>query len=243
MSPEPHAALPALSPEIWLNVVRDLPTESFEDRCYLWTDCRRVSKLFKYEIEEIFAKQLLQHYELRYDLGVYYCGARCDLKGITFPWSHLSEDREKAVFKNRSWDLQRSDYLLTEEIMSRLASKLASRNFIHPPHCLKYRSDDEPPECRQDRLNGIMLYMRRYRETSDTELPELELDPTKGELSLNWKGMLSYWYAEEKLWNSLWETRVLLILAVPYTVPTVLTDGAVEMPRTSNDPQRSHFRR
>ena len=116
--------------------------------------------------------------------------------------------------------------------MRHLAEKLASPDFIHPPHELRYCLVTDPPDLRSERKNGKM---KRNSEASDTELPGLELDRIKGELSFNWKGMLSYCYAEEKLWEGMWGERVLRNLDVSYTIPTVLTKRVVGAPRTSTN--------
>ena len=202
--------MPILFPEIWLTVVSLLPTESLQDRVHLWIDCRRVCKLFKYEVEEIFAKQLLQRFEIKYDLG-YRAGGITNLNGTTFAWFQLSKDHQRAIFKEAEPNdkgSRSSNQQYQQEVIVRLHEAVADSCFCYPPHYLKYRQANDPSDSMQERRNGKICYMARHRETSDTELPALKLNRATGELSFDWKGMVSRWYAEERLWSSLWKEEV-----------------------------------
>ncbi|KAK8122892.1 hypothetical protein PG984_011562 [Apiospora sp. TS-2023a] len=180
---------PYLPLEVWTRIIGFVTDCHYLPR--VWLNCRRVSHAFKAATETAFISRHFPHTHIEFDVRRKEVlrdvdGNKVGLDDIVVKFSHLSEDRERAVFVGER---------AYEEDKTRLSSGRTMYDVLignWRRRLTKYMEDPTIPinwPCH-------MLYVRR--EVNDTVLPGLQIDFDKVEVSVLWKPMLSMLYGETK---------------------------------------------
>ncbi|ESK94734.1 hypothetical protein Moror_14229 [Moniliophthora roreri MCA 2997] len=157
-------------PDIFFNVLLFVGVKD-RDLLFLWTTCREVSRDFKNAVERVFIIKHLNKTFLKMDGGWDYSEKFGKLSLNTeFQFSHINpSDRTRAIFRIEDG--------CRDEVKPILAKRLKMLgNPVHTPK--------------------IVIQIRRT--ANDTMIPDFEPDWDKLELRLNWIGMYSEWFREEK---------------------------------------------
>lgn len=206
MSPMTRPRLPQLPLELWTAIVSYL-TGTPDDLCWTWLNLRRVSRSFNAAIETAVRNCVLRSAEIAIPAhrtklvrsGHPPMVTRIQLGTIVARFSHVSDDGERAVFRDedalermgqelldhtvKSWRRTTEIYLTdaaTDGDTGHLAfcdahAMLQRFQFNQPPHVITM---------------GSMV--------NDTELSGLEVDFDRLEMSFNWKHMVTNFLAEEE---------------------------------------------
>ncbi|KAJ8082634.1 hypothetical protein PM082_008489 [Marasmius tenuissimus] len=143
------------------------------DMLWLWTTCREVSRDFKEAVEQVFILRHLKKTWLKVDGGWNYSEKHGKVSLATeFSFSHLDpNDPTRAIFR---------DVECHDDFKPMLKRHLKSQfEYGNPVHCPK-----------------IVIQIRR--QANDTLIPGLEFNFDDLEMKLDWKGMYSEWFKEEK---------------------------------------------
>ncbi|KAK7049833.1 hypothetical protein VNI00_005263 [Paramarasmius palmivorus] len=143
------------------------------DMLFLWTTCREVSRDFKDAVERVFITKHLKKTFLKIDGGWDYSSKFGKLSlSTTFVFSRLDpNDRSRAVFVDEDCHED-----IKPIMKKRLTSLFEYGNPVHRPK--------------------IAIQIRHS--VNDTFIPDLEFNWDQLEIKLNWMGMYSEWFREEK---------------------------------------------
>jgi len=203
----PPSRLPQLPLEIWTIILTHI-TDTPDDLCRTWLNLRRVSRVFNAAIETAVRNGVLRCADIAFPVHrtkVVFIGkkiSRIKLGTIVARLDHLSEDGERVFFRDsdalermggellnhtlKSWShtIQvyvgdaDADYVDSEglQLADYDADVSLNRdfNFSQPPHVIT--------------LGGMV---------NDSELPGLEVDFDRLEISFNWRRMLTMFLAED----------------------------------------------
>jgi hypothetical protein len=200
--------MPVLPADVW-RIVFSVFKED-HDLAHLWTGCRNVSKLFIDEVEHVFKTKHLPKTSIAFDLGTtgsfdclnilanrilgsIYCISddaeedednifssknHVDLRGILFDLDRFAHNERIAIYKLRE---------------GCVAKDLVCKVFERLPFAIPTPST--PNISRRQHLINIR------RAVNDTDVPSLAFDKEKEELSFDWRGMYTHFYAEEKMFG------------------------------------------
>ncbi|KAL0564403.1 hypothetical protein V5O48_017646 [Marasmius crinis-equi] len=161
-----------LSADVFFHVLMYIGTKE-EDMTFLWTTCREVSRDFKDAVERVFIARHLKKTYLRVDAGWAYSEKHGKVSLATeFSFSHLDPtNRNRAIFRDEECH---DDFKPLMKL--HLKAHLEYGNPVHRPK--------------------IIVQIRHF--ANDTPIPGLELNLDELEMSVDWMGMYSEWFREEK---------------------------------------------
>ncbi|KAK6860387.1 hypothetical protein PG995_004023 [Apiospora arundinis] len=179
---------PHLPLELWTRIIGYITDCRYLPR--VWLNCRRISHTFKAATETAFITKHLPHTRIEFDIDNSHTlwgveDNRIVADSIFVKFSHLTEDRQRAVFVRES-SYERSK-----------STQLSSGGNLFDHTIKQWRNSmqryfEEPGYATQGPRH--MLYVRR--EVNDTTLPGLQVDFENIEVSLLWRPMLSTFYGD-----------------------------------------------
>ena len=180
-------AMDRVPPEIWQLVFSKITKQ--HDLGHLWTQCRQVSRTFRAGVEYIFLIKQLPRTEI-----IFYerwCWLRrrnepppFEYDGAAMVYDRLESDRSVAVFRCITHGVS---------IYSAHWSSIPKSCFPSPVPYL---------------IVGPQHLVRIRGEVNDTELPGLEINEQKREISFDWREAYNRFFFEERLYNNYMETKV-----------------------------------
>ncbi|KAK0661396.1 hypothetical protein DIS24_g2656 [Lasiodiplodia hormozganensis] len=178
---------PPLPIEVWVRIISCISNSNVIP--HVWLSCRRVSRAVRAATEEAFLHRHLKprtHIRFR-DLGmVRDSGGWKHYLGLTLEFDRLSEDRTRAIFSNKNAiEDDDGDGEEEEEIERALTARWRSAMML-------YQGNGDG--CRND-LPPYTIAVRQI--VNDTELPGLEIDYEKREMSFDWRAMFDKLFGEE----------------------------------------------
>ncbi|OIW22989.1 hypothetical protein CONLIGDRAFT_687065 [Coniochaeta ligniaria NRRL 30616] len=209
MSPASSAArarLPQLPLELWTAILSYL-TGSPDDLCWIWLNLRRVSNNFNAAIEMAVRNCVLRSAEIAipfHRTKIVRSGnppmvTRIQLGTIVAHFDHLSDDGERAVFRDEN-ALER----MGEELLDHTVTSWRRRNELY----LGDPAWDFDTNDQADYDAHVMLQRFQFNQpphvitmggmVNDTELLGLQVDFDRLEMSFDWKHMLTNFLAEEE---------------------------------------------
>ncbi|KAH8908506.1 hypothetical protein BR93DRAFT_925621 [Coniochaeta sp. PMI_546] len=233
--PAMEITCPVLPPEIWTSIIESLAGESSMDA---WLNCRRVSRMFQSITEAIFARRHIRTFyvargipaEKRIEDGQPDTTGhllapetdgdgsvgRLDYSAISFEYSRFSEDGERVILSEATFDTELIEllgYASVQEGLQYGFDKLMAYALQHPIHGdsdFKTTHTDQASEQLSIEYPYLSAHWcNRLAMLSDppfeiilegiqdkAELPGLECDRDKLELSIKWKPMLSLYYGK-----------------------------------------------
>ena len=191
MNPERSAHVPSLPLELW-NLIFFENT----DPHHLWVVGRQVCATWRAEIPKVIAKKYLED---RHMMKIDSCcpwnmrSVAC-LMGRDLVFSHY-KGKDRMVFA-RSVERDENDHSweCTEHIARMKEARSQNINDFHvnfPTSCLECTDKAGGKRC-----DLPTYYIQIKMEYLTTELPRLEVDFEKGEISVEWKAMLTAFYRE-----------------------------------------------
>ncbi|KAH8901965.1 hypothetical protein BR93DRAFT_973054 [Coniochaeta sp. PMI_546] len=209
MSPASSAVrtrLPQLPLELWTAIASYL-TGTPDDLCWIWLNLRRVSRSFNAAIETAVRNCILRSAEIVipfHRTKIVRSGnppmvTRIQLGTITTHFSHLSEDGERAFFRDED-ALER----MGEELLDHTVMSWRRRTEMYLGDAAMDSDADGVADCDAH----LMLQRFQFNQpphvitmggmVNDTELLGLQVDFDRLELSFCWKHMLTNFLAEEE---------------------------------------------
>ncbi|GME65408.1 hypothetical protein GTA08_BOTSDO02129 [Neofusicoccum parvum] len=185
---------PELPFELWVRIISSVSNSNLIPS--LWLSCRRVSRLVRAATEEAFlARHLRPRTRVRFgDLGVTVDrrGRRAYL-ALALRFARLSKDRARAVFADATPEERLRDRGVYDALLARWRDAMRL-----------YQGDGNG--CRND-LPPYTVAVRQI--VNDTELPGLEIDYERREISFDWRAMFDMFFGEEQhAMNLNYEARV-----------------------------------
>lgn len=173
--------------EIWYSVFRDI-TE-WLDLVHMWTECRQVSRMFRNQVEHVFQIVHIPKTKVLVNLGDYHLDdgwpMNYSLKNINFCFDQLASDETRAIYKLK---LHERSQTKSSEIVRRLSpgGTTAATPFV---------------ERVKIKIQG---------QINDTQLPSFTFDNQRLEIYIDWRGAFANFFAEEKLYNVLYDKMTAL---------------------------------
>jgi hypothetical protein len=193
---EAQAAVPTLPPEVWLLIFLQNTNPK-----HLWNVGRQVCSMWRSEIPKVIARKYLEDPDLTQihcDCETAYEQNLTCLMGSKLIFSHYEENKLRAVFKKCPEDKEDDHCWMCSHYLA-VARREKSRDLddfymgrdVGDGMCLDCEGVTRGQRC------DIPPYIIRIKwEAHDTELPNLEADFEKGEISFEWQGMLETFFRE-----------------------------------------------
>ncbi|KAL8849224.1 MAG: hypothetical protein Q9221_005802 [Calogaya cf. arnoldii] len=189
----------SLPPEIWRETFLELHKPS--ELAHLWVWGRLVSRQFCSEIEDLFASHWLKETSIVFDCGAYY---------EPLPKEHalyddtLPDDENIGVFslEDTAFDFKcfagSATCGETQAIfeLGKFTYEETTPTIVDYMSSMMYRHGDRT-WWPQEFYTGPRHYVLIEDELNDTELPGLEWNKDRIEISLNWKKMFNKYFREE----------------------------------------------
>ena len=200
------AQAPSLPPELWQLIFHQNTNPK-----HLWTVGRKVCSAWRTEIPKIIAKKYLEDP----DMTQIHCdceiagekGLTC-LMGSKLIFDHYCEDKTRAVFRKVPEDDDDEDELhcglCTETLTRAKEEECRSLDGFHMRGALNEGEvcGDCYGSSRSRRCDLPPYQMRVKWDANDTELPGLEANFERGEISFEWRRMLDLFFREATLLDS-----------------------------------------
>lgn len=177
---------PSLPPELWIRIL------GFNtDLVHLWTSCRHVSHTFCAYTEQVFAEHVIRNTFIDFHLEKYNLGGKSKRPEIPTSFSHFElgakrpagrREKGSAVFrdKRRKSDVGGGKKKEYDKLMERWEGNVKGRKPELPNFTI--RVDDM---------------------VNDSEIPDLKIDISRREISLDWRRMYTLFFREQALFRTL----------------------------------------
>jgi hypothetical protein len=172
---------------------------------HLWTVGRQVCSMWRSEIPKIMAKKYLEDpkmTQIHSDCEIARERSQSCVMGSKLIFSHYKDNKTRAVFKKCPEDEEYEHFDLCPENLAR-AKEEKSRSLddffiegaLDPESCPVCRR--EPTSTSSSKRCDLPPYQIRIKwEANDTELPGLEVDFERAEISFGWYGMFEMYFLE-----------------------------------------------
>ncbi|KAF2816159.1 uncharacterized protein BDZ99DRAFT_566020 [Mytilinidion resinicola] len=187
---------PHVPEEIWLHIL-----SCSRDPNFLWSVCRRVSRSFRSHVDTIFRDKYIKETYIVFNDSIQ---ARCvRYFRVETTFDRFSEDKTRVFFKDTTEeesdeeedededDVFRRHRIRIENKHVPQKWKEAMRWYTGPP-----LGSNNPKEL--GRVDQPPYMIRVRRDLNDTEIPGLEIDYEKREVSFDWRAMYSMFFREEE---------------------------------------------
>jgi hypothetical protein len=199
---------PYLSPEIWQRI--------FFQNTYpntLWHVGRQVCSMWRYEIPKVFAKKYLENpamLQIYYDCGsTGISGCLCDLRvDMVFDRYEEGTNNSRCVFAENPLTTGReNDGPQPDDDRFRFDyAEFRRQKFENWKKNIEFYLGVRPPHAKRKPIRAsigpfhVRLHQIRFKaKANDTELPQLEFDFERREISFEWTGMFDAFCAEAVL--------------------------------------------
>lgn len=181
-TPEPRLC-PPLPFELWVRIISEISNSNLIPG--VWLSCRHVSRLVRAATEEAF---LARHLKKRTRVKFSDLGMTVDRRGkkaflsLVLQFDRLSEDRTRVVFKDQTSEERLKQRGVYDALLVRWRDAMRL-----------YQGDGDGSR------NDLPPYTIAVRQiVNDTELPGLEIDYEKREMSFDWRAMFDMLFGEER---------------------------------------------
>ncbi|KAF1949534.1 hypothetical protein CC80DRAFT_457311 [Byssothecium circinans] len=191
--PQRTPQCPSLPPELWIRIL------TFNTSLvHLWTSCRHTSHTFLAYTEQVFAEHAIRNTFIDFHLEKYNLGGKSKRPEIPTSFSHFElgvkredggREKGKVVFKDKRRRSEigggkRKEY---DRMMERWEGNVRGWRAEMPSFTIS--------------VDGMV---------SDTEIPELDIDISKREITFDWRRMYTLFFREQALFHTLkqcWHTE------------------------------------